>query len=102
PILPTYLISRGVDKVVLRNYEGVITTYHEPKKYKEIFCDRNCNDCKLLLDLNPAEEIKTEGIGRLLDSADKTISLVPSINKRANRVKRKRIKIKKKERLKKR
>lgn len=30
PIQPNYLISMGVGKVILRNYEGVITTYTEP------------------------------------------------------------------------
>jgi len=30
PVQPTYLISMGTGKVILRNYEGVITTYTEP------------------------------------------------------------------------
>jgi lysine 2,3-aminomutase len=30
PVMPSYLITRGENKVVLRNYEGVITTYTEP------------------------------------------------------------------------
>jgi len=30
PVMPNYLITRGENKVVLRNYEGVITTYSEP------------------------------------------------------------------------
>ncbi len=30
PVMPNYLISRGEHRVVLRNYEGVITTYTEP------------------------------------------------------------------------
>jgi lysine 2,3-aminomutase len=33
PVMPDYLISYGNNKVVLRNYEGVITTYNEPKEY---------------------------------------------------------------------
>lgn len=35
PVMPQYLISQTSNKVVLRNYEGVITTYAEPKKYEE-------------------------------------------------------------------
>ena len=35
PVMPTYIISHGVDKVILRNFEGVITTYFEPETYKE-------------------------------------------------------------------
>lgn len=30
---PNYLISQSADKVVLRNFEGVITTYPEPESY---------------------------------------------------------------------
>lgn len=30
PVMPQYLISAGPHKVILRNYEGVITTYSEP------------------------------------------------------------------------
>ncbi|MGH2542693.1 MAG: lysine 2,3-aminomutase, partial [Ardenticatenaceae bacterium] len=33
PVGPTYLISQGANKVVLRNYEGYITTYDEPVDY---------------------------------------------------------------------
>ncbi len=33
PVMPNYLITQSPDKVVLRNYEGVITTYTEPKPY---------------------------------------------------------------------
>jgi lysine 2,3-aminomutase len=33
PVMPTYIISQSPHKVVLRNYEGVITTYTEPDNY---------------------------------------------------------------------
>ena len=40
PVMPQYLISQSTDKVVLRNYEGVITTYAEPKPYShECLCE---------------------------------------------------------------
>ena len=35
PVMPQYLISQTSNRVVLRNYEGVITTYAEPEKYEE-------------------------------------------------------------------
>ncbi len=35
PISPNYLLSMSRDKVVIRNYEGVISTYTEPKNYVE-------------------------------------------------------------------
>ena len=31
PVMPQYVISQSPDKVILRNYEGVITTYTEPR-----------------------------------------------------------------------
>ncbi len=40
PVMPEYLISQSPSKVVLRNYEGVITTYSQPLHY-----DDNCT-CK--------------------------------------------------------
>lgn len=33
PLQPNYLISQSPDKVILRNFEGVITSYPEPKNY---------------------------------------------------------------------
>jgi len=35
PVMPNYVISQATNKVILRNYEGVITTYTEPENYKE-------------------------------------------------------------------
>ncbi len=45
-VMPNYLISWSTNKVVLRNYEGVITTYKEPEDYKQIICDDNCDDLR--------------------------------------------------------
>ena len=39
PVMPNYLISWSTNKVVLRNYEGVITTYQEPSCYHHTVCD---------------------------------------------------------------
>jgi len=84
-VLPTYLISWSTNKVVLRNYEGVITTYKEPDSYEPIFCDRNCKDCKLQLKLDEAEEIKAVGVEKLLCDFDDTISLIPEHTDRMER-----------------
>ena len=43
PVMPNYVISQSPGKVILRNYEGVITTYTEPEHY-ENHC--NCDICK--------------------------------------------------------
>lgn len=85
PILPNYLISWSTNKVVLRNYEGVITTYQEPDSYEPIFCDRKCDDCILQLNLEEAEEYNSLGICQLLDDFDEKISLTPQDNERIER-----------------
>ncbi|HMM19502.1 MAG TPA: lysine 2,3-aminomutase [Selenomonadales bacterium] len=33
PVMPQYLISQGAGKVVLRNYEGMFTSYTEPRHF---------------------------------------------------------------------
>lgn len=33
PVMPDYLISQSPERVVLRNYEGVISTYTQPRDY---------------------------------------------------------------------
>ncbi len=38
PVMPQYVISQSPHKVILRNYEGVITTYTEPSDYEENTC----------------------------------------------------------------
>jgi lysine 2,3-aminomutase len=35
PVMPQYMISQSPDRVVLRNYEGVITTYTQPNHDRE-------------------------------------------------------------------
>jgi lysine 2,3-aminomutase len=84
PVMPHYLISISTNKVVLRNYEGVITTYKEPDSYEPQFCDRNCETCKLQLKLegSEGEEHQSIGIEKLLADHDETISLIPENNER--------------------
>ena len=43
PVMPDYIISQTPNKIVLRNFEGVITTYSEPPHYSET-CQ--CEYCK--------------------------------------------------------
>jgi lysine 2,3-aminomutase len=43
PVMSQYLISSSPERVVLRNYEGVITTYTEPTPY-ETYC--HCDVCQ--------------------------------------------------------
>lgn len=85
PVMPNYLISWSTNKVVLRNYEGVITTYKEPDSYEPTFCDRNCAACELDLALEDADEHRAVGIEKLLADDDDTIALIPRNNSRHER-----------------
>ncbi|MBV1757252.1 MAG: lysine 2,3-aminomutase [Dethiosulfatibacter sp.] len=38
PVMPDYVISRSPHRLILRNYEGVITTYTEPSTLSDIDC----------------------------------------------------------------
>lgn len=84
PLMPNYILSWTTNKVVLRNYEGVITTYHEPANYEPTYCDRECSTCSLQLKEADAEE-KAVGIERLLADWDDTLSLTPEENDRMGR-----------------
>jgi len=44
-VMPNYLISYSDHKVVLRNYEGYITTYEEPDTYQK-HDSRACSYCQ--------------------------------------------------------
>ncbi|NCC87092.1 MAG: lysine 2,3-aminomutase [Clostridia bacterium] len=78
PVAPNYIVSWSTNKVILRNYEGVITTYQEPYNYKVNSCDLKCDTCNLQLKLDEADESKTIGISRLLADYDEMITLTPS------------------------
>jgi lysine 2,3-aminomutase len=89
PIGPEYLISWSTNKVILRNYEGVIAAYKEPDSYEPIFCDRDCEACKLHLKLEPGHEERCIGLLKLLSGEGDVVSLTPKSNERMKRRKRK-------------
>ena len=66
PVMPQYVISQSPDKVILRNFEGVITTYTEPREYHE---DCHCEACE-------AKRRVDEGVASLLET--ERLSLEPS------------------------
>jgi lysine 2,3-aminomutase len=83
PVMPNYLISWSTNKVVLRNYEGVITTYKEPDSYEPVFCNRDCERCTLTLKVDAAGDgVRSLGIAELLSDQDEIVSLVPGNNHR--------------------
>lgn len=45
PVMPNYMISASDHKIILRNYEGYITTYEEPTQY-QIHDPETCEYCK--------------------------------------------------------
>ncbi len=45
PVMPNYMISASDHKIILRNYEGYITTYEEPTQY-QIHDPESCDYCK--------------------------------------------------------
>jgi len=67
PVMPNYVISQAPGKIVLRNYEGVISTYSEPTAEYH----------------NPDSYKNVEGVSALL--AGKHISLEPKELKRKKR-----------------
>jgi lysine 2,3-aminomutase len=74
PVMPNYLISWSAHKVILRNYEGVITTYEMPQNYQRHVCDSYCHERGQRASGSEAVSI---GIERLLRDNDETITLVP-------------------------
>jgi lysine 2,3-aminomutase len=61
PVGPDYLISQSDHKIVLRNFEGFITTYEEPETYQR-HDPKTCSYCQ-----NRREEGGQKGIHGLLE-----------------------------------
>ncbi|MDO6353995.1 lysine 2,3-aminomutase [Caloramator sp. CAR-1] len=57
PVMPNYIVSMNHNKVILRNFEGVITTYTEPDEYTP---SCNCEVC------SGEREAKLIGVAGLL------------------------------------
>ena len=73
PVMPNYVTSHSPHKVILRNFEGVITTYTEPREYHE---ECQCPECQ-------AEKHNTEGVASLL--AGNQMALEPNELERKKR-----------------
>lgn len=67
PVMPNYVISQSAHRVILRNFEGVITTYTEPENYHE-----TCQ-CEVCRGEKPSELI---GVAALQQGAQ--LSLEPA------------------------
>jgi lysine 2,3-aminomutase len=84
PVMPHYIISWSDHKVILRNYEGLITTYQEPDRYESKHCDTQCSEC-INLSVDDRSEDKLIGIEKLLSDQNQTITLSPADNERMKR-----------------
>jgi len=58
------MISQNADHIVLRNFEGVITTYKEPETYRN---ECNCPVCR------GEEKVELIGVSRLLAGQQMTL-----------------------------
>jgi len=67
PLAPNYLLSQSEHKVILRNYEGYITTYQEPQTYQS-HDEMTCSFCR-----NKRDETGQEGLFGLLSGQADTI-----------------------------
>lgn len=84
-VMPNYLISWATNKVILRNYEGIITSYKEPDDYQNHDCAKGCENCGVVGRINESDEYKAVGIEKLIMDSNETISLVPENNNRLKR-----------------
>lgn len=75
PVGPQYLISQSQQKTILRNYEGVVSAYAEPRQ-----TDHTCDDCRTCPRLKDKDPV---GLEKLL--AGSQLSLVPKGNLREKR-----------------
>ena len=64
PVMPQYVISQSPGRVVLRNFEGVITTYTEPVEYHE---ECNCLECQAERQHKVADGKAVDGVISLLE-----------------------------------
>jgi lysine 2,3-aminomutase len=64
PVMPNYVISQSSNRVILRNFEGIITTYQEPAHYTE-----ECH-CEVCRSARKSHEI---GVSGLLNGEGMTI-----------------------------
>jgi lysine 2,3-aminomutase len=69
PVMPEYVVSHGPNRLVLRNYEGFITTYTEP----EISYERDEDRMLRYLENPPRSEGTQQGVSGLASGQHMTI-----------------------------
>jgi len=76
PVMPDYLISQTDKRIIMRNYEGVITTYTQPDNYTQHDCE-GCEYCR------DRKDLPKVGLSALLDG--EKLCLIPKDLVRAKR-----------------
>ena len=75
PVHPNYVVSQHENKVVLRNFEGRIVAYEEPKRYVGM-CNEGhpCSFCREMIRKGQG----SVGVAGLFDDDPENIALVPT------------------------
>jgi lysine 2,3-aminomutase len=72
PIMPNYVLSQSADRVIVRNFEGLISTYTQPETYQRHNPD-TCSSCRARQAVS--DEEGQEGLAALL--AGEQLAIVP-------------------------
>jgi lysine 2,3-aminomutase len=75
PLMPNYLVSMHEHKVILRNYEGRIVSYEEPREYVGMCSDGD--SCPHCTRAQQADQAAT-GVAGLFDDDPENIALTPA------------------------
>jgi lysine 2,3-aminomutase len=70
PLMPNYLLSQSADRVVVRNFEGLITAYAQPETYERHDSSR-CSSCQARAMADVEDE--QEGVAALLSGQARAI-----------------------------
>jgi lysine 2,3-aminomutase len=76
PVHPNYVVSQHEHKVVLRNFEGRIVAYEEPREYAGMCTEGHpCAYCREIM----RDGLETVGVAGLFDDDPDNIALVPAV-----------------------
>jgi lysine 2,3-aminomutase len=77
PVRPNYIVSQHEHKVILRNFEGRIVAYEEPREYAGMCTEGHpCRHCREVF----REGQEAVGVAGLFDDDPENIALIPAEN----------------------
>jgi lysine 2,3-aminomutase len=75
PVHPNYVVSQHEHKVILRNFEGRIVAYEEPREYHGMCTEGHpCSYCREVY----RKGVETVGVAGLFDDDPENIALIPT------------------------